>query len=236
MHEMKVGRPQAHTAAALAFRGAGEFLGRRRSWRIPVGRRSRAFVMLAAARLRNSRVRYRGGGVSLVVTALAIMSGCTQPGSGEQPPAPNWKDPIGGVPMASVAAAQLHVPFRVRVMPGPRPYRILIAPRRPRPATIVILQYRTSFGLVDVYEETPQVTARQFRRVIAQWVALNGNSGTSGATAGVSLHHRYPALLSTTQDGRRSEIEWIEAGVEFVILGPSLSKQDCIRLAGLLAS
>jgi hypothetical protein len=162
MQEMKVGRPKAHTAVALAFRGAGVFLGRRRSWRIPVGRRSRAFVMLAAARLRSSRVRYRGGGVSVVVTALAlaIMSGCTQPGSGEQPPVPNSKDPIGGVPMASVAAAQRHIPFRVRVMPGPRPYRILITPRRPRPATIVIFQYRTSFGLVDVYEQTPQVTAR----------------------------------------------------------------------------
>jgi len=44
------------------------------------------------------------------VVALAAMTGCTaQPGAGEQPPVPNWKDP-GGVAVASAAAAH---PFAV---------------------------------------------------------------------------------------------------------------------------
>jgi len=44
----------------------------------------------------------------------------------------------------------------------------------------VIWQNRTSFGLVDVYAETLQVTVRQFRHVIAQWVALNGSPALPG--------------------------------------------------------
>jgi hypothetical protein len=89
----------------------------------------------------------------------------------------------------------------------------------------VILQYNTPSGLADVHEEMPQVTVRQFRQVIAQWVALNGDPNTSGTATDVTLHGRYPALMTTTADGSRSEIEWIEARMDYHILGPSLASR-----------
>jgi hypothetical protein len=110
------------------------------------------------------------------------------------------------------------VPFRIRLFPGPPPYRILVT--RPPGTAIVVLQYRESFGLVDIWEETPQITSRQFRHLITQWVALNGNPGTSGTSTSVHVRGRYPALLTATADGRRSDIQWIQAGVQNLIRGP----------------
>ncbi len=95
---------------------------------------------------------------------------------------------------------------------------------RPPGTAIVVLQYREPFGLVDIWEETPQITSRQFRHLITQWVALNGNPGSSGTSTSARVRGRYPALITTTADGRRSGIEWIQAGVEYVIGGPTLTK------------
>ena len=176
----------------------------------------------------------RASGCLAGALALAAMTACTaQPGAGEQPPVPNWKDP-GGSAVASAAAAQKRVPFRIRLLPGPQPYRILVT--HPLGTAIVVLQYREPFGLVDIWEETPQITARQFRRVITQWVALTGDPGTSGTGTSVHVRGRYPALITTTADGRPSDIEWIQAGVEYLIRGPTLTRRDCVRLASQLAS
>ena len=181
-----------------------------------------------------SRVARASACLAAGALALAATTGCTaQPGAGEQPPVPNWKDP-GGIAVASAAAAQKHVPFRVRLLPGPPPYRILVT--RPPGTAFVVLQYREPFGLVDIWEETPQITSRQFRHLITQWVALNGNPGTSGTSTSVHVRGRYPALITTTADGRRSDIQWIQAGVEYLIRGPTLTRQDCHRLASQLAS
>lgn len=79
------------------------------------------------------------------------------------------------------------------------------------------------------------MTVPQFRHVIASSVALNGNPSTSGTATGVTVQGRYPALITTTADGSRSEIEWIAAGVDYHVLGPSLSKRACVYLANKLA-
>ena len=165
-----------------------------------------------------SRIKPRVACLDAAALALAATTGCTaQRGAGEQPPVPNWKDP-GGIAVASAAAAQKHVPFRVRLLPGPPPYRILVT--RPPGTAIVVLQYRQPFGLVDIWGERQQITSRQFRHLITQWVALNGNPGTSGTSTSVHVRRRYPARITATADGRRSDIRWIQAGVEYLIRGP----------------
>jgi len=87
-----------------------------------------------------------------------------------------------------------------------------------------------------VYEETPQVSASEFRKVIASWVGLNGQPGTSGTSADVMVRGKYPALVTTASDGSRSDIRWIEAGIEYLITGPSLAKRAGIHFANELAS
>lgn len=178
-----------------------------------------------------------GSCLAVGTVCIAAVSGCSQSGAGEQPPVPNWSNPIGGRVEASLAAARLHMPFHVRPLRTfSRLGRILESPGGPSISRIVVLQYRTSSGLVDVYEETPQVSLSEFRKVIASWVVLNGQAGTSGTSTAVMLRGRYPALMTTTGDGSRSDIRWIEAGVEYLISGPSLTRQDCLHFASELAS
>ena len=187
------------------------------------------------------RLRCAGGRaracLTIVAVAVVTVSGCAQSGSGEDPPVPNWNNPIHGQAETSLAAARLHVPFPVRSLPGfARPWRILDTPGLPSDERIVVLQYRTSAGLVDVYEEKPQVSAGEFRKVIASWVALNGEPGTTGTASAVMVGGKYPGLMTTAADASRSDIRWIQAGVEYTISGPSLTKRACIDLASELAS
>jgi hypothetical protein len=100
----------------------------------------------------------------------------------------------------------------------------------------VVLQYKALSGLVDEYEEVPQLTPSQFRGMIKHWVGLNGKPGTDGTTTAAKVGSGYPAMITTTADGETSDIRWVEAGVEYMIRGPSLSKAECIRLASALAS
>src|SRR6266851_1574346 len=175
------------------------------------------------APVRAARARYAVGrvGAGLVATvAFVAVSGCAQPGSGEQPPVPNWNNPIHGQVEASLAAAQVHIPFHIRSLPGfARAGRILDTPDlRPRDR-LIVMQYRTSAG-----------------KVIANWVATNGQPGTSGSSTAVMVRGKYPALVTTASDGSRSDIRWIEAGIEYLITGPSLTKRACIHFADELAS
>jgi hypothetical protein len=190
----------------------------------------------SAARERSVGVRVRAC-LAAATVALVALSGCSHSGSGEQPPVPNWSNPIGGRAEVSMAAAQLHMPFRLRSLPTfPRPWRIFDTPGLPLASRVIVLQYRTSSGLVDVYEETPQVSPGEFRKVIASWVGSNGQPGTSGTATAVTVRGRYPALMTTTANGSRSDIRWIEAGVEYSIRGQSLTKHACIHFANELAS
>lgn len=189
-----------------------------------------------APRLRGVGGRARAC-LTLAAAAVVTVSGCALSGSGEDPPVPNWNNPIHGRVETSLAAAQLHMPFPVRSLPGfARPWRILYTPGVPSDDRIIVLQYRTSAGLVDVYEEMPQVSAGEFRKVIASWIALNGEPGTTGTASAVMVRGKYPGLMTTAADASRSDIQWIQAGVEYTIRGPSLTKRACIDLASELAS
>ena len=191
---------------------------------------------VCSARARSVGARF-GACLAAAAVALVAVSACQQSGAGEQPPVPNWNDPIGGPVEVSMAAAQMRMPFHLRSLPEfPRPRRIWDTPALPPAIRVIVLQYRTSSGLVDVYEELPQVGPREFRKVIASWVGLNGQPGTSGTATAVMVRGRYPGLMTTTAGANRSDIRWIEAGVEYSIRGPSLTKHACLRFADELAA
>jgi hypothetical protein len=156
----------------------------------------------------------------------------------EQPRLPDWAQPIShGVAVPSVSAAQRRVSFRVTTLPpAAHLHRVLVSsPGTPAALALVVLQYRTTSGLVDVYEETAQLTPAQFRRLIQWWVSRNGKPCTVGTASSAMLDHKYPAFISTSSDKRRSAIMWSEAGVQYSIQGPAITKQICIRLGNELA-
>jgi hypothetical protein len=150
---------------------------------------------------------------------------------------PNWQNPIDGIAVSSVQAAQLVVNFPVVAVPGfGDPSAILVTPDTTPADTVVVLQYQTaSSGLIDVYEEATTLSATDFQGVIDSWVAVNGQPGTEGSVTAVTLSDGVPALITTTSDGARSDIRWIQGGVEYTIRGPSLAQKDCTIFANALA-
>ncbi len=97
------------------------------------------------ASARAGRARYAVGrvGACLIAATVAFVavSGCAQSDSGEQPPVPNWNNPIHGRVEASLAVAQLHMPFHIRSLPRfARPWRILDTPALPRDSRLIVLQ------------------------------------------------------------------------------------------------
>lgn len=168
--------------------------------------------------------------VTAVLAALAV-TGCSQQDLAPSKSAANWLDPLNGVPVASVAAAQHRAGFRLRLPRGMRPDQVLITPGVPAAYRVVILVYRTRFGLADVFEQRGQLTQRQFRQTIRRVVAVSISEGMRGTQTAVTLRGRVPALITTSDAGRLSLIEWFEAGMRYTISGPSLSKRDCVVLA-----
>lgn len=206
-----------------------------------------------SARLRRLGRRYRSNwrgtnwsiaaSVSVCGLGLLCVSGCGQstahsdgPTGVPQAVMPDWANPIAGVEV-SITKAQRQVPFKITRIPTlANPYRVLITPGRPADARVVVLQYKTSYGVVDAYEELPEVSIRRFRAVTNYWVGLNGKKGTEGTVTAVQLAGGYFAALSTAANNTTSSIRWIEPGVEYMIMGPSLTNQDCVTLANLQAS
>lgn len=150
---------------------------------------------------------------------------------------PDWNNPIQGA-ANSLAAAQQQVPFHItQFAGGMRPYRILVSPAvEPKPLRVAVLQYRTGSGVVDVFEQKASITAAEFRDFIDWWVAQNGKPDTLGTESSALLSRRYPAMVTVAPGGRRAAIMWLKAGVKYSIQGPSIDKQDAVRLGNLLAS
>lgn len=175
----------------------------------------------------------------IAITACGSTSGAaneTTPKSATLPTGyiPNWKNPIGGKTEPSASAVQRKMPFPLRRLAGTQgPSKILLTPGRPSSMRVVVLQYQEPVGLVDIYEETAQISASSFQAVINHWVGLNGKEGTRGTTTDVRVHSKYPAMVTTTGSGR-SAITWIEDRVQYTITGPSLRKADCVKLANQL--
>jgi len=149
----------------------------------------------------------------------------------------NWANPIPGDRQATLANAQAIMPFRLTTIPSlPSPRRVFVTPGQSRSLMVAVLQYMTPQGLLNEYEELPQLSNSQFQHMVKYWVALNGKPGTEGTATAVTIDGRYAALVTTSADGGTSDIRWIEAGVEYKIRGPSLTQAYCVELAGRLAS
>jgi hypothetical protein len=179
-------------------------------------------------------------GVALTACSSASNSSSAEGGAPHRPGAggSSWQNPIDGVTISSLTAAQQYVNFPIIALPGlGNPSTILVTPNQAPTDTVVVVQYQnSSSGLINVYEETTSMSSTDFQNMIDSWVAVNGKPETEGSSTAVTLNNKLPALITTTADGSNSDIRWIQGGVEYTIRGPSLTQQACITFANALTA
>jgi hypothetical protein len=148
-----------------------------------------------------------------------------------------YKNPIAtGIPVASAAKAAKLVSFPVVTPRGLGPVqRVLISDphqlRRGNRAVAFVFETRR-YGPVDVVEEPMQVSRAEYDRENRGLLAQNGSPLTHGSVALPTVRGDKQALITTSEDGRTSDIFWMEhRGMEISILGPHLNRSDCVRIA-----
>jgi hypothetical protein len=138
--------------------------------------------------------------------------------------------------MSSVSSAQSRIPFAARQPKDlSQPQGIFINPTTVAPVlqALALVYNSPVYGLVDVVEQAPDVPDPVQRLAGYQYaVAQNGQSGVSGTAEVVNLPDGTPALITTTQDGTRSDISWVwNEKLQITIQGPQLTRDKVIQLA-----
>ena len=182
--------------------------------------------------------------VALLLT-IAATSSCYLLGPG--PPAPpNWSHPLSSGKVTSrdptsvdLAIAATHLPFAPQTPTAlTRPTQMIEEDRAtgigPSTAAVAFV-YQTAQGQVDVTEvRYRSVTAAGYMKDLHAIVDQSAADPLNfyGSFAWVRLTDGTAALSSTTEDGSRSELTWVNAhGVEMRLMGPSLTVTQAVAIA-----
>ncbi len=171
------------------------------------------------------------------VVAGVLVTGCATSPMADRPvgqqPDVDWSNPAHGVPVASMVAAQSLSPFPLHEPGGGlgTPQSIFVTGSG-GPSPVFVFVYGTSrYGLVDVYEELPDVPPAEYDAANQRLLAYNGLPSTHGSSRIVSIRGGCQALMTVSEDGSRADIRWLEGGVEYYVRGPSLSTAVAIQVA-----
>jgi hypothetical protein len=196
---------------------------------------------------------------ALMGATLILATGCGRiTGSGGTPPADlptassppstpnlpdhglqqNWDNPIFGVPVASAAAAQAQVPFTVYEPKGlgtpPTGVFATAADVAPEGRAVAFVFDTQEFGRVDVVEHVPDVPLDQYDAEHENLVATNGDPLLHGHFDLVTIRAGQKALVTTSEDGTRSAIFWLEGDAEIIVEGPALNFNQVVAIAQAL--
>jgi hypothetical protein len=148
-----------------------------------------------------------------------------------------YKSPISrGIPVRSVRKASKIVSFAVLKPHGLGPIQsVLISDPHIVPTASRALAFifdASGYGPVDVVEEPMDVSQAEYDSENKTLLAENGSPLAHGSVELATVRGDTRALITTSEDGRTSDIFWMEhPGMEISITGPSLHASDCIRIA-----
>jgi len=91
---------------------------------------------------------------------------------------------------------------------------------------------KSPYGQVVVEELSPEVSTKEWPSYVALLVGENGSEGMHGTASTFIVRDGAQALLTTSEDGARTDIRWLEGSdLEIWVTGPSLSVDDCAKIA-----
>jgi hypothetical protein len=185
----------------------------------------------------------------LILVSLAISS-CAD--SGEQPsassilpplesgpgdPPQNWDNPIEGTKIASVDESKQLLPFSVEEPHGlGTPTSIYVTPEEfPKPGREIAFVFDApEYGHVVILEMQTDETIEGWHESVTNIVAGNDSPTRSGSAASVDVRDGLEALLTTSEDGVRNTLFWIERDVQFIVDGPALTADQVTAIANAL--
>jgi hypothetical protein len=138
----------------------------------------------------------------------------------------------GGVQVASPADAQQQLPFHMLTPRAPDGLRGIYLPPGGRPSDLMAVWFvykSAKYGWVWVSQSLPDVSDPAQRQ--AGWgddVAHDGDPGAPQCEV-TTIRGATQSLLCTSDSG--GTLEWVEDGVQFRIMGPTLTRQDLLGLA-----
>jgi hypothetical protein len=159
------------------------------------------------------------------------------PNAGFDEVVPNWDNPVEGPPVESAADATNDVTFDVREPTGlGQAIGIFVSPEEvPKEAAAVAFVYDTSdFGRVDVVEHLPESSPEEYQKFHEYLVSINGDPLVHGRFDLVTIRSGVEALVTTSEDGSRSVVFWLEDGIEFIVEGPTLTFDQAVKVAELV--
>lgn len=171
-----------------------------------------------------------------VAFTCILLTACASRGarsvSIDSPPT-DWENPIDGVVVSSVAEAVKLVPFTVyppRKLGNPTKILVSAPGVQPEMRVVAFLFDTPDYGRVVVTEHIPDVPPEQYDEANQSLVALNGEPNVHGSAEIVSIRGGKNALVTTSEDGSESTIFWLEGGVEFVVKGPSIDRENILQV------
>jgi hypothetical protein len=163
----------------------------------------------------------------------AQVDATTEPGVGVPPV--DWENPIAGIEVPGLLAAQKLLPFEVYTPQlEASPFKVLVtdpAKTSLRDMVLALMYHTSNYGLVVIKEHNPDVPIDQYDTVNLELLAQNGQPGTHGSFELVPVRAAAKALVTTSEDQRQSSIFFLEGSIEIVIRGPELDRTDVIELA-----
>ena len=91
---------------------------------------------------------------------------------------------------------------------------------------------KSPYGQVVVEEITPEVSSKEWPDYVSLLVGQNGSEEMHGSASSLSVRGGSQALLTTSEDGSRTDIRWLEGpDLEIWITGPALDVDDCSKIA-----
>ena len=156
----------------------------------------------------------------------------------QRPPASgqDWKDPIMGEEMSSIADAAKNLGFEPLVPKAlGTPTKIFVQLSNPDPSQrVVAFVYENgTYGPVVVKEWLPPGSPADYAEFLASTAAVD-DPATPGHRDSVTIRSGSIAMLTETDDRLVAGIRWVEGNIVVDIDGPSINREEVLTIANAL--
>ena len=153
-------------------------------------------------------------------------------------PQVNWDNPIHGIVVDSIQAAQQMVSFTIyqpNALGIQRPL-LVTGPFESTPdqRAIAFLYDTAAYGEVVILEGPPEVNRADWDAMLDTQVANNSLPGTHGAAEIVTIRGSLRALRYSSETGATAVLQWLQGTVEFWVEGPTLSPAQVVEIANAI--